>query len=210
MVDFANQPLICGSAPHYYETTGSVIDKFKTVIRHNDLLPGPKTGRNLSSMQVVNWHVLYNLQHLSLYSYVKEYSRYEMDIKNHMATYGYYKNNPSSFVTFPNNNTSVIQKILEANRINITISKELRCGFSTLGLFILHKIKPLLLGFSVSKKDNYTHMYQKNYRNVDVGHDVETENLILDELHNKGLIDITFCKNPEKFTFLQKGDLNLV
>ena len=87
-----------------------------------------------------------------------------------------------------------MKEILKKNNINISVTKQLRCGLSHVVECMSKKTTPVLVGFSIDKDSNKTHSYNNpKIKKTSSYHDTDQEIEIIRQLHKKKLIDASFC-----------------
>ena len=202
---FSDSFILCGSKPVYSRKTSTIIDQFGYVIRHNLLIRGEHYGFKDSYLHVCNSHLHNGLTTKSLYDFVDFYrseKKYSINYLHYINLYKEFVRTPGVFVHFPNNNTELLHNILSKNNWEGTLPKQFRAGLSLLGPLIAKSIKPYLIGYSLSKKSQNSHLFNKNYLNPTIGpqlfHDLPTEAKLICFLHNKGLVDASLCCIGEK------------
>lgn len=178
--------IICGSRK-YDKDLSRIVDHFETIVRNNMLLPNKGYGKKDSTIQVLNIHTYsnYKKDNLSMYS---DYSSEEHlnDFKEFVKT------SSADFIHLTDNNTSLMRHILESHNIDIKLTKQLRCGLSYVAHAISNKVRPFLIGFSIREDQASSHQTNKIAINSHV-HDAKEEVNIIKELHQRGLIDASFC-----------------
>jgi len=144
-------------------------------------------GTRESSVQVLNCHVYKHYLD-------KDFSVYDSIVNKEVidSFKEYIHETKSSFVTYPSNNTSFMRQIITKNKIPIKIDFELRCGFSYITQSINCGVKPFIIGFSIKTEENENHQINKLSINKTM-HNANVEISLIKYLHDKDLIDATFC-----------------
>lgn len=178
--------IVCGSK-QTDKNFNNLVDSFKTIVRNNMLVNGLDYGERESDIQVLNCHTFKHFHDRDFSGYahivpnpsIERFKKYTLEAK-------------SNFITYPGNNTHLMQSVLSANKIPISIHKELRCGLSHVTQAIHEGVKPFVIGFSIQSEDNEKHHVNTLTVNKDM-HKTDVEIEILIALHKKNLIDATFC-----------------
>jgi hypothetical protein len=164
------------------------------------LLPESGYGSRNPSTQVLNCHIFDHFKkNISLEEWENDYSCYNANRSHIEKFYNFIKNEDVTFITFPRNNTELMNEILARHNIKINNTKMLRCGLSSVAKMIENNVKPFLVGYSLNTEHTIEHSYNnENFINKSF-HCDETEIKIIKSLHDLKLIDATFCCiNDEK------------
>jgi hypothetical protein len=202
--------IICGSRKYNVAPLDRLVDSFDKVVRNNMLLDNDGYGTKEADVQIMNCHV-YN-------HYITEasYERWEqtylaehgMDPAHLERFYQFILNaNNTEFIYFDNNNTSLLNEILSKNNIDITFTKQLRCGLAGASHFIDLGEKPFLIGFSITGEQDKSHVYNLLQPSVSTCHDPNLEHEIIKSLHEAGIVDASLCSLSDTFPFEFDGVL---
>ena len=186
--------ICCGSKLYKNINLDDLVDSFDTIFRHNLLLPNCGYGKKLPSLQVLNNHVFDNYKlKIPFEKWQEEYREYKITKEHLKQFYDFLQNENIVFTHFTNNNTEIMSEVLKRHDIVIKNYKLLRCGLSSVASLTYDYLKPFLIGYSLEENQNLLHTYNaKNLINKNF-HDGQAEIDIIIELHNKGLLDATFC-----------------
>lgn len=184
--------IICGSKGYNNISLSPIVDYFDFIVRNNMNIPKKNYGNKSSTIQILNCHVYQNYKSkerlLSTYNFLASEG-------NIIDFYDYMKNiHKGSILTFERNNTNLMISIMSEKGINLNIDKEIRCGLSYIPELIKSNKNPFIIGFSLSVSEFNLHQINNKFKKVnDSGHDRELETKIIKILHDRELIDATFC-----------------
>jgi len=181
--------IICGSKGYKKFSLNDLVDHFNFIVRNNMNIPGNNYGNKDSNVQVLNNHVF---QHVVSNRDMGKYTKYTTESKIEEFK-KYISSRKDTIRTFSNNNTQTMRSVLNKNEININIKKQIRCGLSYIAESIVKNEYPYLIGFSLNENE-FNHQINSKLKNInDEIHDKNIEIKIIKKLHNKDLLDATFC-----------------
>ena len=99
--------------------------------------------------------------------------------------------NETKYISFPNNNIKAISRVINDYDIKTKVVHP-KCGLAYIAECINKKIKPFLIGYSISDGTIKQHQYN-NHDNLYPLHDHSGETRLICELHQKGLVDASLC-----------------
>ena len=192
--------IICGSRKYQNRNFDELVDSFEVIVRNNMLLPDMGYGKKDSTIQVCNNHVH---NHYQLKTEVDElYSEYKekTDMEHIKKFYNFFTNSQSKFVHYEHNNSKLMFYIIHSLGIDHTFSPGkwlLKCGLSYAAQCIYDGVKPFMVGFSLQRNDLMQHSHN-HHTNLYGGHDHQGEIDLIIKLHQKGLVDASFCLIEDK------------
>ena len=194
-----NSFICCGSRKYDNLNLDRLVDSFDFIIRHNMLIPDSGYGKKTSSIQVINSHInkFYNekISNQEWFDiYCEEYGLSEAHIIKFLD---YMKNQKPQVVHFLDNNTGLMQSILQKHNIDHPFRKEqtlLKTGLSFAFKLVSENIKPFLVGYSLNPSSLGKHTFNtKAIEKVNQCHKDDLECDLIIKMHNLGLVDATFC-----------------
>ena len=198
-------PIICGSKKYENIEFNDLVDGFEVIVRSNMLLPDMRYGKRDSTIQVCNNHVYDHYQRMAdveeLYREYKE----KTDMGHVKRFYNFLKTSTSHFVHYEHNNSKLMAHVIEENGIDHRHGRGrglLKCGLAHVAFCIATNVKPFMIGFSLQEQDLVRHTYN-HHTNLYGGHDHQGEIDLIIKLHQKGLVDASFCliKDKEEISF---------
>ena len=168
--------IVCGSKKYQNICLDKLVDSFDIIVRNNMLLKDNGYGLKSPTIQVLNTHLydFYNKQ-VSLNKWKKVYCKEYGVSEAHVEKFFNFlqDSQKTKIVHYPQNNTDLLKEILKKNNINISVTKQLRCGLSHVVECMSKKTTPVLVGFSIDKDGNKTHSYNNpNYLLNDLLHNI--------------------------------------
>lgn len=188
--------ICCGSKRYKNIDLSKIVDYFEYIARHNMLINNTIYGKKPSNFQILNCHMYDSViqkktskeDFISLY-----FESCGTPIKIIEDFYEYMNNdNITEYLFYQNNNTNKLKDILKKHNFNEEIKLQLRCGFGHIAELISKNIKPFIIGYSLDENENKCHLYNNKPVNLTC-HSPDLEIKIIKYLHDKELIDATFC-----------------
>tara|TARA_B100002019_G_C21177065_1_gene551688 strand:+ start:284 stop:937 length:654 start_codon:yes stop_codon:yes gene_type:complete len=191
--------IVCGSKKYHNTTMDSIVDKFDIIVRNNMLLPNMTYGKRDPSIQVCNCHVYDNMitKKKSIEELHKLYEE-KTSLEHIKKFYEFCQKTKAKFVHYPSNNSSSMRHIISKyNLENFVGGSLLKCGMSHVAECISNDIKPFVIGFSLQEEHLKQHACNRHKKLYD-GHNHGGEIKLLISLHQKKLIDASFCLIEDK------------
>jgi|TARA_A100001011_G_scaffold392637_1_gene480643 hypothetical protein len=186
--------IICGSKPYENLNLNHIVDTFDTIVRNNMLINTNGYGKKPSSIQVMNCHVYERYNNKITEDEWCSFYKNENIEKEHVKNFVKYINqdNGTNYVFYQDNNSLLMNAILNHYKIPVQMKRVLRCGMGHVAEALKYQQIPFLIGFSLHEEDNIKHCYS-NKDELDSYHDRATEAEIIIALHERGLVDASFC-----------------
>ena len=183
--------IICGSKKYKNIYFDSLVDSFDVVVRHNWLMNINGYGKKISDLQVCNCHI-YNNFVVKDYNrkYILEHYKKTKITSDYFDTYVDYLKTCKKVVYFENNNTHLLNYVPSS----VVLSKQPRSGIASILQFVLLGYKPFLIGYSLFSEDFKKHAtISVDINEQNKSHNLNEEIKFLIDLHNRGLVDASFC-----------------
>jgi hypothetical protein len=168
-----------------------VIDSFEKIIRTNLTIPNGKNGIKYGEVYLNN-HLFDNFwrKKKDIRLLEKTYPRTNLEHLKKFKKAIDGDNFSSVRMMFDVGDNKKSNQILKSHKLS-QLRKSGRCGFQAI-LENLGKEEIFIFGFSLEKKDNQT-FYNKGQNDDLISHDHDQEFEITKEMHQKGIIDASFC-----------------
>ena len=185
--------IICGSKGYKNHCFNNLIDNnFQLINRNNMLLPGYNYGLKNPNIQCLNGHVFKNVKNCSHEKFIELYVREEIfEYVDKFYRFFHENRNIVNFLYLPDNNTKEMKLFLNKNDIKINFKGVLRVGYGLISYYINNGKYPYIIGFGLIP--NESNISKTSNALPTRCHDCEAEKLILINLHNKDIVDATFC-----------------
>ena len=202
--------ICCGSKKYDNLNFDKLVDSFDEIIRHNYLTSDQGYGLRSSDIQVLNNHaidvVTYVLdstednkpcffsESYDVSSYEEEYGMRHGYIDEFVASLN---TKHTSIVNYDRNNTEIIQQTL--SNYNIHHPSLLKNGLAHVALLMYQKIKPFLIGYSITPSDLGKHIYNSRaIEKINKCHSDDLECDLIIKMHELKLVDASFCAIEDK------------
>jgi len=170
----------------------SIIDTFDKNIRFNFGLPNNNNGTK-KYIQYLNVHVYTNVMNNN--DIIKKYEKYTDNVK-YLNNFNklFIKKDYKKIIKQNNSKKNHYNNFLKKIKCPYLFSKLPRLGCNALMDYLTNNIKNIYLtNYSLSKKENYIHLYNNKLFFSSIHHCIEDEMKIIKWLHNNNYIDASMC-----------------
>ena len=191
--------ILCGSKKYENQNFDSLVDSFQNIVRHNSLHNKHGYGKRYATVQVLNQHMFLNWTSTSIGADIMVSKK--LDVNAIYKAYSHSGRTLDDTIYFKEYLSHVESKIhLRGNAVGLLrnmgyeFDKDPLCGTSSVAFFASKGMVPFLIGYSLelsSFEKHVTNEYDMSKRNMHHVRSNDTAAII--DMHNKGLVDASFC-----------------